>query len=398
MIYKKPVPLSRFLGLNNKLDPMIGSTSSDGKALTWEWQSQADNVDLSDAGRYRRRDGYQTFVSGSQITGSFSTFDFSRLYIIDGGTLKQVHADGSTTDLYAGLAGPAYWAEINDVVYLSCSEKLEIRKDGSVCRWGVPVPEGGRAVNASGRLAPGTYRVCFTFMDSRNREGGAGPSIEVDVVDGGITLSEIPLLDGYVTLIYLAGKGTVFNFLVATTGPSYTYTGNYALGRELLTPFLDPPPAEAGYIAAFKARIYAAQYLPESDSTVIWQSEPMGYHLFGLNDSFLLVPGQVTQLAASESTLVICSETRTWLFDGSTLSDPIEYGAVPGQHADVGPDKKLYFWTTRGLCRAAPFENLTESAVSVAPGLQAGGGVVQRHGYVQYVAVLKSGGAAFNKR
>lgn len=391
--------LSGFLGLNNVADPQTGTRGGDGAGASWEWQVQAENVDFDDAGRVRRRPGYVPFAAGSNITGSFSTFDFSRLFVIDGGELRQINPDGSTVALWAGLEGEAFWTEINGEVLLSCSQKLVIRRDGTVVEWGVPVPAGGRVAGAVGRLDAGAYQVCFTFQDQDGREGGASASMAVEVASGGIAVSDIPAEPGCFTNVYVAPRGTVF-YLAATLpqGAGGIVIDQPPVGRELATQFLDAPPAPGRHVAEFGGRIYLAEYLPESDVSAVWFSEPLGFHLFNLNSSFLQVPGEVVQMGSGKAgPLVICTRNRTHLFDGERMQE-VEYGAVPGQHMDRGPDGRVYFWTARGLCRAAPFENLTESRVSVPPGQRAAGGVIQQDGYVRYVAALHSGGSAFNKR
>lgn len=391
-----------FAGLNNTADPMRGIPGSQGVApKTWELLQQADNVDLTNSGGAVVRDGYHPFISATKITGSFVTFDFNRFYIIDAGTLKRVHHDGSTIDLATGVTGDAHWAELNDVVYLACDTRLEIHLDDTVTPWGVPVPDGGRLTAVSGRLPPGEYRVCFTFVDEHGREGGASPYLSVNVTDGGLSIEDIPRMEGYYTFIYMASKGTAFNSLAGlpyTASSTFVYAGEGYLGRELTTQFLDPPPVGVSYIAAYTGRLYATQYLPDSKATVVWYSEPMGYHLFNLNDSFFMVPGRVVQMAADSDNLMLSTEERTFLYNQSGLEQVASYGSVPGQHADLGPDGRLYFWTTRGLCRTTPFENLTESDVSVAPGVRAAGGVIQRHGYTNFVVALQHGGSPFNKR
>lgn len=391
-----------FSGLNNVRDPMRGIPGSQGVApKNWELLQRADNVDLTDDGGAVVRDGYAPFLAGTKITGAFSTFDFRRLYIIDAGELKRVNADGSSVVLASGLSGVPHWAEINDVVYLSCDEKLEIHEDDTVCQWGIPVPEGGTLSQATGRLPTGSYRVCFTFIDAAGKEGGASPYIEATITEGALVIDDIPKKPEHYTAVYLAAEGTPFQSLIVVPNGfqgAYTHAAPTPLGRELTNLFLDPPPAGTSYIAAYQGRLYAAQYMPDSDSTVIWYSEPMGYHLFNLNDSFFMVPGQVVQMAANDDTLMLSTSERVFLYNQDGLEQVAEYGAIPGQHADIGPDKRLYFWTKRGLCRTSPFENLTESDVSVAPGVRAAGGVVQQHGYTKYVVALQSGGSPFNKR
>jgi len=392
--------LRGLVGLNNLIDPMRGKPASPGVgAKTWQLLQQADNVNLTNEGMPTRRDGYSAFLSGSSVTASFSTFDFSRLYIIDSGALKRVNSDGTADVLMSGLTGTAYWAEINDVVYLSCDQKVEIHKDGWVTTWGLEVPVGGRATaTTGGQLNSGFYQVAFTFVDETGREGGTSTSLPIVVPDGGsIQLNDIPYLQGCRTNVYLCAKSTVFNLITTLAQGDYTYAGG-PLGRELATQFLDAPPAETSHITAFQGRIYAAEYVPQGDMTVVWYSAPLGYHLFNLNEDFFIVPGRVSQMAGSDDTLMLSSESRVFLYNREGLDQVAEYGSKPGRHADIGPDGKLYFWTNRGLCRVSPFENLTESDVSLAPGQTASGGVIQQHGYTRYVVVLKSGGLPFNKR
>lgn len=229
---------------------------------------------------------------------------------------------------------------------------------------------GGSLADTDGHLDAGEYQVCFTFTDERGREGGASASAALNVALGGILVTDIPAAPGCVTNVYVADRGTVF-YLAATLaqGTQAITINRPPAGRELVTQFLDAPPAAGRHVAEFGGRIYMAEYLAESNASAIWRSEPLGFHLFNLNEGFFMVPGEVTQLASARSgPLVICTQNRTHIYDGESMQT-VEYGAVPGQHASRGPDGRLYFWTSRGLCRAAPFENLTESRVSVPPGL-----------------------------
>lgn len=400
---KKPVALSRFLGLNNVADPLIGTPSADGQ-VTWEWLADATNVDISDAGRVARRDGYQPFVAGGNIQASFSTFDFQRLYVVDDGALLSVQPDGSTVALATGLAGPFYWAEINDEVFLSCSTPLRIDKlRDEASAWVVPVPVGGNLVEASGELEPGIYQVCFTHIDEAGREGGASPSIPIQITVGGIQIAA-PMVPDFYTAIYACPpNSTVFRSIAVLSNAS---GGAYSvrqlepgsMGRELASPFLDHLPDDVQQVAAWRGRIYGAQYLDQQDQTVVWFSQPLGYHLFDLNRDFFMVPGRVLLLTDADDALLVGADRRTYLYNGEALRQVAEYGVVPGHHADRHTDGKTYFWTTRGLCRVAPFENITEARVSVPPGVYAGGGVIHENGYVRYVATLHRGGAAFNTR
>jgi len=398
------VALKTFAGLNNTADTLRGYPGRQGLApVTWQLLQQAENVDINDAGLLARRSGFTPFSEGTHITSSFSTFDFSRLYIIDSGTLFVVNQDGSRVELATGLHGEAFWAEANGEVYVSAGVKLIITSNGEVRDWGVKTPTGGVVRNASGGLTPGVYQVCFAFIDALGREGGASPSTAVMCVDGGLSIEGIPTDIGCNTAIYVAAQGGVFRLeaVVPSTTSAFTFASLHG-GRELTNQFLDPPPDGADKVAFYKGRFYAAEYMPEEDMTVVWFSEPLGFHLFNLNSSFLQIPGRVVQIAATEPKgsgyLMLSTERQVFLYNQTDLVSVADYGAVQGQNPDWGPDDKLYFWSKRGLCRVAPFENLTESNVSVAPGVHAAGSVFNQHGYSRFVVVLKGGGAAFNKR
>lgn len=395
--------LDRFLGLNNVADPMRGfGTAPDGSHNTWEWQSVADNVNGTNSYGMERRDGYTLSVAGTAITASFSTFDYARLYIIDSGDLKRVNADGSTTTLHSSLSGTAYWSEQNDVVYLSCgTSKLEIHQDNTVRRWGVPTPDQPDVSATNGNLFAGVVQIALTYTDSYGREGGACPAVAVTVAEnGGLTVANIPQLSGFAPNIYMTeADGTVFYRAVVLPEGTTAFTiTSLPIGPALTTQFLDECPETAGRIAFMGANAYAAEYIPEIDQTVVWFTENFGYHLFNLNSDYFIVPGEVTQLFGSEAGLLVATHNRCFVYDNDTLVRVAEYGAVPGQHADRGPDGKTYFWTKRGLCCVMPFENLTEANVSVAPGVLAGGGIIEKGGYRRYIAVLHTGGDAYNAR
>lgn len=383
--------LDVFKGLNNVEDPMRGG---------WGFQSVADNVNGTDSGGMELREGYMSFAAGTAITGAYTTFDFSRMFIVDAGSLKRVYEDGTTQTLYSGIAGVPYWTEVNDTVYLSCGEhKLQIELDNVVRQWGVPAPTGPDVIAVSGNLPDGVYQACLTYTDSYGREGGPGETVELLVLTGGLAVMNIPQLPGYVAQLYVTeGDGTVF-YLAATLPIQTSHTiVNAVFGRELVFGALDEPPSAGAHVAVFGASIYIAEYMAEAAQTIIWFSQPFGYHLFDLSKDYFIVPGEVTQLFGTDKMLLITTQTRVFIYDGARLQQLAEYGAVQGQHADPGTDEKVYFWTKRGLCRAMPFENITETRVSVAPGVSAGGVIVDKNGCRKYIATIRQGGSAYNAR
>lgn len=291
-----------FNGLNNVTDPL---------RLGLSWLVQADNVDVTDTGALKKRNGYILRTAGA-ITSAYSTLDFTRLYLVKQGQL--LTAEGAV--LATGLSGaPMHWCEVNGQVFFNNgTDSGIIQPDHSVLPW------------RSSTLTE------LTFLGADGKEQSA---------------------------------------------------------------LLDPLPFEVDVIQHWRGRIYAAQHMASEDQTVIWFSQPLGYHLFNLDTDFIVVPGRVTMLAPTDDALVIGTDKRVFAYDATKLAELAPYGVIPGQHWSQD-DERVLFWTARGLCAALPFANLTEKQISVAPGVRAGGCLVRAGGQKRFLAVLQQGGVPFN--
>lgn len=154
-------------------------------------------------------------------------------------------------------------------------------------------------------------------------------------------------------------------------------------------------PLGATVIQFWKGRMYAAQYFAGENQTVIWFSEPMGFHLFNLDSGFFMVPGEVTMLAPTDSALIVGTDAEIYAYNVESLTVLADYGVIPGQHWSADGNRIL-FWSARGLCAALPLTNLTEKNVSVAPGVRAGGCVIRDGGQKRFLVCLQRGKEAFN--
>lgn len=379
---KQPKPISRFLGLNTVSDPLD---------LGWGWQAVADNVDITDAGKMAKRAGYSLAAAGD-FGAAYATRDAKRLYAVEDGALVAVTPDLNRIVLAEVGTAPMYWAETNGEVHFNNGTAAGIvRPDGEVLdlMWAVP-PEPNLAA-VTGSLAPGLYRVCLTTILADGRETGAGDYAELQIAEGeALQITGVPVS----SRVYIApADSTVFQFggaadMVWNADPS-------ALGTELETDGLEPMPTGCEAIAIFQGRLYAAEYLAHADKTVIWESEPLKYHLFNTAERALMFPGHVLLLADTKDALVIGTEREIHAYDGDAPALLAAYGVIAGQHAPVDADDTRYFWTARGLCKCMPFTNLTPQ-ISVAPGLSAAAGLVEAGGQKRFVASLVAGDAAFN--
>lgn len=375
--------ISSFLGLNNVTDSLRAG---------FGYLSVADNVVVTDTGALEKRSGYSK-VSTGDFSAAYSTLDFQRAYVVADGALKTL--DG--TVLKTGITpAPMYWAEINDDVYFNNgTDRGIIRPDNSLIDWAWAVPATPTVAAVTGSLPAGLYQVRCTTLTSDGRETGASDSFELVLPEGrALQISGLAPK----SRVYIApADSTVYQYAFTATGAAVWNSSPDNLGRELLNNLLDPLPLGTDVIQLWKGRAYAAQYMPEHNQTVVWFSEPMGFHLFNLNSNFFMVPGKVTMLAPHDSALVIGTDTRQYAYTEAGLKQIADYGVVPGKSWDVDGDR-LLIWTTRGICSALPFVNLTEKQVSVAPGAHVASCVVHSGGQKRFVASIQQGGEAFNAR
>ncbi len=397
---------SSFAGLNNVDDPLT---------IGLEHQVQADNVDITGAGKMVRATGHRLALTASSCTGAYGTKDLRHLYMVDAGTLYEVFPPSMTkVALRSGLSsGDMFFEEVNGVVFFTNGTDYGLINGQGAQPWGIPNPDTPTlTIGNGGSMLAGVYQVVCTLVDSLGLEssnsGVAVATLTAD--DGRIQITNIPQVTGYTTNVYVTERDdAVFYLLQEDAGVSLTYFDHQNLGREL--PFWNQAPPRGSQPAFFAGRLYLAEYFPEADATAVWRSLPLHYHHYDAGGEGIMVPGQVVQMGSSIEThftgnerltqrgvadaLIICTDREIHSWDEDQLVKLASYGSVPGHH--MAPvHGKVYFWTKRGLCRALPFENLTESTVSVPPGLSAGASVIEKDGTRRYVVALHKGGDAYN--
>jgi len=393
MVMKSP-KVAQFMGLNNQTDPLN---------LGLEWFTAANNINITDAGKIVPRLGYALDIAG-EILGAYATIDHQRMFYVDGATLKSYELGA-----LASITSQArmHWTEVNDQVFFNNgTDRGIITGDNSVIPLSWPVPGTPQLAAVSGSLAPGQYAVMCTYLLPDGRETGSGSATVIDIEAGqALQISAIPQVDGLVTRTYIApANSTVFQLAYEgyDTARLWNYSPN-SLGLDLATDDFDPIPEGATVIQIWRGRLYAAQYIPSSDMTALWISQPLGFHLFDLAADFLAITGRVHMLAPTKTALLIGTDRAIHAFDGENLTEQATYGVVPGwcwarDDDENGESTGVYIWTQRGLCKAMPFTNLTSGHLSVAPGTQAGAAVIAQGGEKRFVAVLHQGGTAFNSR
>lgn len=385
------IKVKEFAGLNNKAEP---------RAMQPGELVRADNVDIDDRNRMRRRRGYQqSIAAASEITAAWNTPDETRMFIIDGGDLKEYVELGVTRTLASGFAETeAYFADAGDRYFVSCGGRLGFIYEDTYQDLLIPTPETPLIGVLDGDLYQGRRLVATVLETADGRQGGASAIQAVTVGESqGLTVlaQDEP---GYTTRIYVSGPN----------GDQLRYAGSISAGGQILITddsqlsgdVLDgaqvnasSPPTPDGPIVYINGRLLITAADRSAGVTYLFRSLPFWPHLFTPWMDAETVHGTVLMLAESGGAVVVGTDRGIFASsDEGGLAQLVDYGVVPGP-TPLRPrtGSAVYFWTHEGLCRALPFENLTDARVSAPPGDRAHVGLVSEGGFDRIVVGTQVG-------
>jgi hypothetical protein len=367
------------------------------------------NVVISDTKKVVRRDGYSVLRSGN-VRSAYSCG--GRLYVVDGSTLYHMASVLDMRTIITGLTGTDYhWDDINGDAYFTNGVEAGICRGDAYLPWRLAVPAisaativsagagSDPAFNMGATYTDATFRICATFETADGRE--TAPS-EVVVLHGSplTNLIRVEIPTNYVrTNIYsTSADGANLQLAARTTGSIATFNPART-HREFDAPGTSSFPPGAAHVAFLKGRCFAARYLPEARQTVVWFSKPLAFHLWDLANDYLLLPGELSLMLWNNKGLLLGTTQAVYQYEeGGDLEMLVDYGVVPGTAGDTDAEGTAYFWTERGMCKAMPFENLTDKDVSMAPGARVTASMVYHNGLQQFIAVTQGGGDNFNSR
>lgn len=125
------------------------------------------------------------------------------------------------------------------------------------------------------------------------------------------------------------------------------------------------PPPNGNLIGAYRSQLVIAAWEPEFDRSVVYFSRPDYPHEFRLERDYQLFAGKITLLADTANAFVIATDRAIYLdYYDRPITRVAEYGVAPGGFLFDEYDT-VWFWSERGLCKAAPFENITDKQLAV---------------------------------
>lgn len=387
----KELKIDRFLGMNN-VKQAEGNLREPSVIL---------NADVSQEGRVVKRDGYSLAIS---LPGAHSLFAGAGLLLCAaGGTLYNLRS-GVAVALSA-ISGPVdeplAYCLADDSVFVSNRYWNSKIDPGSavVSTWGIPLPEQPVAVQTSGNLPSGTYRICYTALSNGLISGnGEITTILLDSDNSGISLLNrgdnlVWVTDPDGDTFYLAGPTD----LVAS-----------ATASEPLPTFLCTVPPFMSNLAYAFGRVWGSR------EKTLYYSEPFRPDLFRTGLNTFSFPHDITMIASMATGIFIGTEEATYALIGDSPEkmhqEAVGSGAISGTLAycnnvkhlgdTISPEEKVHnsvpIWMSQdGIVlgnSSGKLYNLTKlKAAMECGGIRGAGLYRQKGGVFQYLSSFKLG-------
>lgn len=391
-------------GVNN----LSRETSVPGRALR-----EAVNVDLSDDGKVRRRDGYtlvETLESPSALFGAGR-----RGFVAAQGTLYAFEVEGGAASalipIQSGLRLDARLAVamIEPHLFVSDGDQtLRIAPDNTVTPWTPPTPPAPATmvVGGSGSMPSGRYRIALTYRDADGVEGPASQEVIVatlaDADQLRVLLFNVPA--GYAANVYMTkpnGSELLLAARVPAGATSVDFAAEPTLGRPCPTVNMQALPA-GEFALYYRGRLWVAfdEYLVAS--------APFQYTVAELDHATMPFSEQITGVAAAGDSgggFFVGQESKVYYVSGNSPNEmtPVEkypFGMVPGTLAmapgaqlplEAPPTEPVPIWlATNGVvCVGLPDGSvlpLSEKSFAADVGATGAAMFLQRDGESRYVA------------
>lgn len=357
------------LGVNNRREDHDLSVMQERSRI--DLLRSATNVDLTDDGRVRRRQGRTLVASypeahslwGHQNSGFLASRQ--NLYFLQDGS----DASLIRTDLVPGQ--PMSYCEAGGTFFYTGSGLLGMVRGGEA----LDFPQRPNLLPyltvVPGALRKGRYQICFTVAGPGGESPSTAPQAVVVPDGGGIRLDGVPsppagtALRAYMT----AADGEVFGriHLDVTSGTAEIVVMP-SLGARCTTLLLDPMPP-GSIVRHSNGRLLVAT------GNLLCYSEPFANGLFRASKNYIPFPEPITVVEPCVMGVWVVADQTYWI-DGditqAALLPRLPYGAIPHSSGPVPTDSRTVFWiSTRGLVlgRAdGAAENVQERQLALAGG------------------------------
>lgn len=353
------------------------------------------NIELDETGKPYRRGG-TTALDAVPLHSLWANDELA--YGVREGTLQQLNADFSWTDLSIPIAGArvAYQRVVNDVFFSDGLVNGIVGTDG-YRPWGIAVPPQPTFIKGFGSISPGKYLVTMTYVRRDGKESGASPVFSVDVEQGeGLSFTLPVSTDPWAETknLYISDCNGEVPYLIGTLMNSDTTAGVWQMPagrtRAVRTLRMGPPPA--GHVLGYyKGRVYVAE------NNYLWYSQPYEFELVHRAMNFLGFSSPVRTFAPVSDGIFIGSDDETIFVQGDDPKDftrrqVAPYGTVMGSEVTVPeyyfgkgdqPTPIPVWMSTQGLCagfNGGDFLNLTGGRYVLPEGVAKGASLLKVRG------------------
>ena len=387
-----------FLGLNNAR-PLTQLEQYERGRRVGVFMRSADNVDVTDTGTLRRRQGWTKRLEGTQMRGLFALDDGSAL-VADYNQLCRLTYENGQLNKQALMAELHPGAEVSYTVtpigvYLSDGYGLWVFRDGAVARATMEAPNAPRlSASIGGSLPGGLYQVACTFERQDGTQSCASVTVQADVPDGGILDIHLPVTTQPLT-------AWVNVFVSPVNGDALFLAERLPIGTTSTTLYV--PPEQGGRcMTLYKAPMPAGQIVRQhrgkllvARDAVVFTSQPYAYGIYDPVEDFMQFPTEVTLLEPVGAGLFIAADKTYFLPDGqnAAIVEVLPYGAPRGAAVQRGEGGGIYWMGDRGLVQATDdgqAKNVNDGVLAVPKPHSAALLVREERGIEQVVAATQS--------
>lgn len=373
------IPVDKFIGLANKLDPLKHNLGALKSAL---------NVDVDDSNNIRRRNGYILTQAYTNITDSYSTKNRQDAYIVNDGTLISIR---DSVDIGTGFGDKLLWDDHNDAVFV-CGDKIGLIENNKFISLNHPQCPQPKVKQVNGSQPAGYYQVAGAYVDNNGREGGMTSPVTILLADNSALEVTVTQLSGYEVVIYISPvNGKYLYKWQSTDSNTAVWNGPQHL---LASPANDVQfgalsiPSNISCIAWHQTKLYVCEYLPHDGKSVIWFSKAFSYHLFSKSHDYIVINDKVTVLIDIGDSLVIGTEKSIFYYSNGQLRQVANYGVPNGKPYAIDKNGNYFIWTHKGICKLNEFTNLTNEVHELPTSPSAYSVIVEQNGFGRFINLL----------
>lgn len=363
----KTIGIGPFLGINNRL-PDFALHGNDGGHFV----RAAENVDIDNAGRLRRRRGYDLIQA---MSGAHSIYDDgANVFLVRGATLyKMTSATPYAETLVKLLSSDSRvsCAPYNgDIYYSNGTDSGRIAASGAWYPWALPSPAQPTVTSIAGTLPAGRYQVALTYYNNvTGEEGGCAGSTAHELTTDGALRVAIPGATTGATHVRvycstLNGGVETLQTTVAVGTSSVDLTSLVVNGAQCSAMYQEPMPA------CTRIFTHMGRLCGVVGSQLIY-SEPYRFGYYRPSQNYIPFAEAISTAISAQFGVYVAADKTYWIpgdinAPEGVIADVLPYGAVPGtefsfpHNSMVGwfGDKGVVFADTQGQAEAVMSDNI----------------------------------------